>query len=928
MLRSSFSFATLDRMGERDGSEYPELSPHGWASTFPAFREAPAPYVRNRLTAFLPDASADQLAAWDESIPPLQREVGEVLQANEMANGYGAILEYQLPLNHRRPDILLLMGGSVLVVEAKGKDRASQADLDQVAAYARDLAAYHDLCETRPVHPVLMLTRATGRIGQQAGVHIVGPDALDGLATDLDGSSDLTAIDARAFLGYERYRPLPSLVRAARELFETGDLRRIKRAADATRPALDVLTKVAHEAAQTKRRFLVLVTGSPGTGKTLVGLQFVHSAFLDDLSVARADGRSTSPAVFLSGNGPLVEVLQYELRTAGGGGKTFVRDVKSYIERYLARSSLVPGEHVVVFDEAQRAWDAAKVAREHRGSTPGSEPEHLVKFAERIPEWSVIVGLIGSGQEIHDGEEAGLEQWRWALEAAASPTEWTIVAPPESAGVFAGLSRVRSEPALRLDTELRYHAASVVHRFVDGLLTDVRIDDLRSMAHVLEQERYHLRITRDLDCARQYLLDRYADNPDARFGLIASSRDRDLPRFGVPNTWNATKSVRKGPWFCDGDEERFGRSCRSLRDCVTEFGCQGLELDGALVAWGTDFILTDGAWTDRHARRYQRPGDIHDAFNLRRNAYRVLLTRGRDATVVFVPPIPGLDETFRHLVAAGFLELPAHFALALGADAKQPDLEPPEPPSSLGNLIEAARAAEPLDRMGYRDSIAAHGHAALPALVELAAEPGLGGFAVRTIRRIGETHGKDAAEALSSIDRERVSSAVAGDIDQMIAALRPRHPVARRPRPPSPAVPAGSLVAGHRYRRRDLHESGLGGNWQKGISYPANGDHVLLFSGGTGHSEYGYDDHATGGDRFEYFGEWSGPGDMNMTGGNEKIKDLSPSLYLFVQATGGVFEFRGRFAYETDRRELISRGGRDASAIVFTLRKVADRVDI
>src|SRR3990170_617825 len=232
--------------------------------------------------------------------------------------------------------------------------------------------------------------------------------------------------------------------------------------------------------------------------------------------------------------------------------------------------------YVVVFDEAQRAWDAAKVAREHRGSTPGSEPEHLVKFAERIPEWSVIVGLIGSGPEINDGEEAGLEQWRWALEAAASPTEWTIVAPPESAGVFAGLSRVRSEPALRLDTELRYHAASVVHRFVDGLLTDVRIDDLRSMAHVLEQERYHLRITRDLDCARQYLLDRYADNPDARFGLIASSRDRDLPRFGVPNTWNATKSVRKGPWFCDGDEERFGRSCRSLRDCVTEFGCQGV----------------------------------------------------------------------------------------------------------------------------------------------------------------------------------------------------------------------------------------------------------------------------------------------------------------------------------------------------------------
>ena len=130
-------------MTDRGGPDYPELSPHGWASTFPAFREAPAPYVWDQLLAFLPDASPEQLAAWDESIPPLQREVGEVLQRTDAATQYGTILEYQLPLNHRRPDIVLLMGGSVLVVEAKSKDRPSQADLDQVSAYARDLSAYH-----------------------------------------------------------------------------------------------------------------------------------------------------------------------------------------------------------------------------------------------------------------------------------------------------------------------------------------------------------------------------------------------------------------------------------------------------------------------------------------------------------------------------------------------------------------------------------------------------------------------------------------------------------------------------------------------------------------------------------------------------------------------------------------------------------------
>ena len=239
-------------MTERGATEYQELAPHGWASDFPTFREAPSPYVRDRLLAFLPDASPEQLAAWDESIPPLQREVGEVLTATNGAAEYGTILEYQLPLNHRRPDILLLMGGTVLVVEAKGKDRPSQADIDQVAAYARDLSSYHELCEERPVHPILMLMRGRGRMGEQSGVHVIGPDALDELAEDLNGSPGATAIDTQAFLGLDRYRPLPSLVRAARELFETGDLKRIKRAAAATGPAIEVLTRVAHEAATTK----------------------------------------------------------------------------------------------------------------------------------------------------------------------------------------------------------------------------------------------------------------------------------------------------------------------------------------------------------------------------------------------------------------------------------------------------------------------------------------------------------------------------------------------------------------------------------------------------------------------------------------------------------------------------------------------------
>jgi hypothetical protein len=139
--------------------------------------------------------------------------------------------------------------------------------------------------------------------------------------------------------------------------------------------------------------------------------------------------------------------------------------------------------------------------------------------------------------------------------------------------------------------------------------------------------------------------------------MIASSKDRELPRFGIPNDFQATKRVQNGPWFAEGEDDPRGRSCRELRACVTEFGCQGLELDASLLAWGSDFIREDGQWTNRLARGYQRPADVRDPFRLRRNAYRVLLTRGRDATVVFVPPMRLLDETYDFLASAGFREV-------------------------------------------------------------------------------------------------------------------------------------------------------------------------------------------------------------------------------------------------------------------------------
>jgi len=615
-----------------------------------------------RLHSFVRDASPEQVRAWGDSIPPLQREVDEVLVRDVLAKHYSAILEYELPLESRRSDVILLVGGGVLVVELKGKVQATRADIDQAAAYARDLRCYHRECWDRVVVPVLVPTRAKGYVRQESGVHIAGPDALDGLVAMLVGPTPSPAVDRERFLDEAAYCPLPTLVESARELFRTGDLREIKRARAATDAAVDAITLIIHHAAATRTRHLVLLTGVPGSGKTLVGLRSVHAHYLDDLAVPRADGKPTAPAVFLSGNGPLVEVLQYELSAAGGGGRTFVRGVKDYVKTYSSRPGLVPPQHVLVFDEAQRAFDRDMVAEKHKGQAGAeggkSEPEHFVEFAERIPGWCVVIGLIGSGQEIHVGEEAGLVQWRWAVERSGQPQSWTVHAPLAVANEFDGSSVAFAlDPHLNLDTELRFHQASDLHRFVAALLEAKTVSLLRPIADQLEAAGFHLRLTRSLEEAKGYLKERYAEDPDARYGLVASSKDRDLLGFGIPNDFQSTKRVRLGPWYGDSEAAYERRSCRHLETCVTEFGAQGLELDATLLAWGTDLVMAGGEWSIARARGYRQSAKVRSAKQLRLNSYRVLLTRGRDACVVFVPPLPELDETYGYLAGAGFTTL-------------------------------------------------------------------------------------------------------------------------------------------------------------------------------------------------------------------------------------------------------------------------------
>jgi hypothetical protein len=636
----------------------------GWNSKFPHFRSTPSRFIRESLSAYVTDAGPEQVRAWDNSIPPLQNEVGEILQTDTAAPDYTTILEFTLPMESRRTDVIFLTKNSVVVLELKGKLKPSQADIDQAAAYVRDLRCYHVECENRPVLALCVPMKAHGYLGHQHDVHILGPDAVDTFIRELPQDAKLPYLTPNAFLAETAYRPLPTLVQAARELFEKGDLREIRKARAATDPAVFKIKDIIHEAAANKTRRLILLTGIPGAGKTLVGLRAVHAHYLDDLVVARADGKPSAPAVFLSGNGPLVQVLQYELSSAGGGGKTFVRNVKDYVKRYSSRPGLVPPEHVLIFDEAQRAFDAEQVRYKHSG-TPGfiggkSEPEHFIEFAERIPQWCAVIGLIGGGQEIFKGEEGGLVQWRRAIEGSANPNHWTVNGPPQLRKEFQG-SCVRFEEslALNLDTEIRFHLASKIHEFVNQLLEGAPTQANFDLAEELEGQGFHLRITTDRRIAEEYLKERYAENPDARYGLVASSKDKDLVKIGIPNDFDSTNPSRFpfGPWYSDPENAPGGLSCRNLKTAVTEFGAQGLELDAVLLAWGSDFMREGGRWTDRKAGGYRGGSPVRNPFQLRKNSYRVLLTRGRDGTIVFIPPLPELEETKEYLMKSGFRPL-------------------------------------------------------------------------------------------------------------------------------------------------------------------------------------------------------------------------------------------------------------------------------
>lgn len=579
---------------------------HGWAGTVSEFiATGPSgPILELREThgqLYHEQPSAGQVRAWGTELAVLRR----ALAASADCAGWGLVLEYELPFEGgRRPDAVILAGKRVIVVEFKEKSTATPADVDQVRAYARDIAEYHSASRGLAVESVLVLTGKTSADQRVESVHIVSPGTLTDCFNSLTAPEpQLALVDWLSGV----YAPLPSLVEAARRIFRDEPLPAIRRAESAgVNDLIAWLHRLVFQASNRNERHLVLITGVPGSGKTLVGLQFVHESQV----------RDEPSAIFLSGNGPLVEVLQGALRST-----VFVRPMRDFILEYGVRQRSQPSSHVFVFDEAQRAWDVEYMKRKHEHGY--SEPSVLLRLAARLAEWGIVIGLVGEGQEIHAGEEAGMAQWVSALEDVGG--KFQLHVPPHIGATFSRFAPAIND-RLNLTLSLRTHRAERVQDWVAALISGESVKS-SNLAKQLKAQAFEMYVTTDLLRAKRYAFDRYADT-DKRYGLLASSKARNLTELGIDNGFTGTRRYIAA-WYNAPPNDP--KSCCQLSRPETEFQSQGLELDLPIICWGDD-LRWEGHWSSQARTAYAL-----DSQRLRLNSYRVLLSRGRDGFIIYLP---------------------------------------------------------------------------------------------------------------------------------------------------------------------------------------------------------------------------------------------------------------------------------------------------
>jgi hypothetical protein len=601
-----------------------------------------------------------QKAAWQVEIGHLKTIAAELPEAQ-------IFLEFSIPRMGRRADAIVVVGGLIFVLEYKVGDRDfPRHAIEQAHGYALDLKNFHVTSHDKAIVPLLIATEAPP---QQLGLGFWAPDRVhepvrvnpdDVLPTirQMLATGDAKPFEANAWAA-GAYRPTPSIIEAAEALYRGHDVAEISRseAEENLTVTTAVIEAVVTQMKAEGGKAICFVTGVPGAGKTLAGLNIACGRLAMDVG---------EDATFLSGNGPLVDVLCEALRRDARRQKQepkrrdlearylierspdkFVQNVHRFRDQYLDRSQ-IPSEHVVVFDEAQRAWNREQTAdfmRRKRGQVgfDQSEPAFLLSVMDRHPDWCVVICLIGEGQEINRGE-AGVAEWVRALQGELR--HWQVHLPPhllQDGGLDAGLRwhleqrAAKPDPALHLAVSVRSFRAETVSSYVAAVLGE----NAAQARALLPTAGFPIYRTRNLAAARSWL--RQRRRAGERAGLLASSNALRLKPEGL----YVKASVDVCNWFLNGSDDV--RSSNALEDAATEFDVQGLELDWTCVAWDLNLRRSKG-WEAREFRgtRWQAIRATEDALGRAdyvRNAYRVLLTRARQGMVVFVPMGDAVDAT-------------------------------------------------------------------------------------------------------------------------------------------------------------------------------------------------------------------------------------------------------------------------------------------
>lgn len=652
-------------MDQPDATALP-TPPRRWmyGAEFRQFLDAGPDHILGELVRHAgADIELNQTNAWQEQI----RILKTLELPLHLANTAKLYFEYTIPRLGRRVDVVLIAGHVLFVIEFKvGERHFTASALDQVWDYALDLKHFHEASHGLSIAPLLVATEATPQ-----PIEVQGTLHDDGLARPVRASgSDLTAAVQQCLSFFEasdidaqvwergRYLPTPSIIEAARALYAGHSVDSISRS-DAGAENLAVTSRAVDqiiEQARTQgRKAICFVTGVPGAGKTLVGL---------DVATRHMDKDAATYSVFLSGNGPLVAVLREALardsiERAAAAGETLLKgkarqEVSAFIQNVhhfrddCLKDSTAPPEHVVLFDEAQRAWTLEKTASfmmQKKGlpNFDKSEPAFLISCLDRHEDWAVVICLVGGGQEINTGE-AGIREWLGAV--LTHFTDWDVHLPPQlnesEYGSRDVLDKVLARPethpnpALHLATSMRSFRAESLSRFVREAL-DLEIEAASSTFSEL-QSRYPIRITRDLPLAKQWLRDQARGSE--RFGIVVSSQAQRLKPHAI-DVRVKTDPVR---WFLDGKQDV--RSSYYLEDVATEFQVQGLELDWACVVWDGDLRYSGKSWSHHEFKgtRWNRINKQERQAHLK-NAYRVLLTRARQGMVIVVPEGSVSDPT-------------------------------------------------------------------------------------------------------------------------------------------------------------------------------------------------------------------------------------------------------------------------------------------